>query len=431
MGLFRYEATDKTGKVIRGVMNAADEQQVTQQLTAMGYAPRGVYRSSAAPSATAAPPQPSTPVHASAGMQAVTIATGVPVSIKSRVPAPQLAMFFRQLVTLVRSGIPLYQSFADMAPAARDGRLRRAIPEIQQALQSGQALSGAMAAHPEIFPAHVIASVWCGELAGKLDILLEEVASDLEAEAADTRIGRFGWALFKINLVFLILALPAYDLTNLVQPVLGNTPEDMERAKSLGVMFWRDVVGAIMRRSIPVALALMALWIAWGHIKRLPVARHLIDGALLRTPIWGKLHRYRSVSRFLHVMDMLYAAGISPSRAWEAASITPRNSEIAEKLRLARSEASQAAGITDLAGVSSILEPEDLSLISAGERTGQLPATLAKLSAVYADRAAAQKSVGRVLSISFMNAALIAMSGAAIIVAAKSFVGPMMKFMGI
>ena len=419
MALFRYEAIDKTGKVVRGVMNASDEQQVAQNLTAMGYAPRGVY----APSGTAS-------TQSSAGMQAVTLASGLPVSIKSKVPISQLAMFFRQLVTLVRSGIPLYQSFVDLAPAMRDRRLRQAIPVMQQTLQSGQPLSSAMSAFPHLFPAHAIASVWCGELSGKLDIVLEEVASDFEAEAADTRIGRFGWALFKVNLIFLILSLPAYNMTNLVQPVLGDAPGDIEKANNLSGTFLRGILSDVVRKSIPIAAVVLAAWVIWGYIKRVPAVRRLIDGALLRVPIWGKLHRYRSASRFLHMLDMLYAAGVSPGRAWEAASITPRNSEIAEKLRLSRVEGAQTAGITELSAVSNVLEPEDVSLISAGERTGQLPATLSKLSSVYADRAAAQKPVCRLLSVSLMNAALIAMSGAAIIVVAKTYVGPMLDFMG-
>ncbi len=414
-------------------MNASDERQVAQRLTAMGYTARGIYGASepAARPRTGAPTQPRAPAAHVAGMQAVTVASGVPVSVKSKVPTPRLAMFFRQLVTLVRSGVPLYQAFVDLASATRDHRLKFAISAMQEVLQSGQPLSSAMASHPDLFPAYTVASVWCGEMAGRLDLALEEIASDIETEASDQRLGRFGWALVKINLIFLILALPAYNLTNLVQPVLGDRPEDIERARNLGAMFWRDVIDGILRKSIPIVAATLLLWMVWGYVKRVPAARRLIDGALLRVPIWGKLHRYRSASRFLHVLDSLYEAGINPSRAWEAASITARNSEIAEKLRLARDASSQAAGITDLAALSKVLEPEDVSMISTGERTGQLPETLAKLSTIYAERAAAQKSAGRLLSISLMNAALIAMSGLAVAVIVRSYVSPIIKFLGI
>lgn len=434
MGLFRYEAIDKTGKVVCGVMNARDEQQVAQNLSGMGYALRAVYASSSgrqpSPPARAKTAASGAIMPSGSGMQSVTLASGVPVSIKSRVPLPQLAIFFRQLATLVRSGIPLYQSFSDLAPATRDSRLKNAIPQMQQTLQVGQPLSSAMAAFPDLFPAHTIASVWCGELAGKLDVMIEEIATDLEFEASDTRLGRVGWGLVKANLIFFILTIPFYNLGNIVGPVLGNTEADFEHSQNLLGFFLGDAARQILHVTLPIALAVIASWIIWGYLKRVPTVRHLLDGILLAVPVWGKLHRYRSLGRFLHLVDELYAAGISPGTVWDAASVGPRNSAIVEKLRLAKSGASGSAGIGDIAAVAMVMEPEDVALISTGERTGQLPETLSRLSSTYAGKAALQKSTARIISISLMNSALIAMSGVTIIIIAKTYITPIAKLIG-
>ena len=424
MGLFRYEAVDRAGKVVHGAMKAPDEQQVARVLAQKGYAARAIHPASGQQKTVSRPPAAqSTPAQQTGGMHSVTIASGVPVSVKSRVSASRLAMFFRQLVTLVRSGIPLYQSFSDMAPVIRDRRLRNALPHIQQSLQAGQSLSSAMAGFPDIFPAHAVASVWSGELAGKLDVVLEDVASDFEQEASDTRFGRIGWGLTKISVILLIATIPLFNMAVLLAPVLDESEADI-------VGHWLGSYPPVfVSKCLPVILIFLASWIAWGYVKRVPTVRRLLDGMLLRVPVWGKLHRYRSVSRFLHLMDELYAAGINPSTAWNAASIAPRNSEIAEKLRLAR-EQTPSAGIADLAAFSNVLEPEDVAFIATGEKTGQVPATVGKLAETYADKAASQKTVGRMWSVSLVVAVQLAIGGAALIFMASTYAKTLMKLMG-
>lgn len=429
MPLYRYEAVDKTGKVVRGAMDAADEQQVARRLAAMGYALRQIYGPNSTTAGGHGKPRASTQGIRRPDTTSVPLVLGVPVSVKSRVPTNKLAAFFRQLAVLTRAGVPLFQAFSDLSTVTRDRRLRGAILVIQQDIQSGRSLSSALARFPGLFPTHVIASVWCGELAGKLDVALHEVASELESEASDSRYAKLGWALFKINFIFLILTLPVYNISNLVAPVLGSSSEDAERARNLVQMFWEDVAHAIVHQYLPLAIGVLTAWLAWAHIKRIAVVRRILDGLLLRVPIWGKLHRYRAVSRFAKALDMLYEAGISPAKAWEAASLVCGNSEIAARLRFAKPERAIHTSVADLVAASGVLEPEDVAMIASAERAGQLSETLARLSNTYSERASLQKSAGRALSISLLIASLIAMSGIALVIMVKSYFGTMLKFM--
>jgi len=428
MGLYRYEAVDKTGRVLHGAMNAGDEQTVSAKLADMGYSVRAILPAGGAQNAarSSVPNTPAVSSGRAVGMARVTVASGVPVSIKSRVPADRLAMFFRQLVTLVRSGIPLYQSFADLATATRDRRLRAAIPEMQQSLQNSQ-LSGAMAMFPDLFPAHTIACVWSGELSGRLDVVLEELAADLEREASDTRYGRIGWGLTKVTLIGTIVTLPLFNMGTILAPVTDESSQAANpggyAASYLSVWFHQ-----ILFVAVPIALAVMASWVVWGHMKRIPMVRRALDGALLLVPVWGNIHRYRSLARFLTLLDHLYSAGISPFTAWDAACIGPRNSAIAEKLKLARRESS-AVGITDMAALADVFEPEDMGLIAAGEKTGQVPDSLTKLADVYRDRAESARNVGRFWSISNLILFQIIITGVALIVMTESYAGVLLKLM--
>ena len=184
----------------------------------------------------------------------------------------------------------------------------------------------------------------------------------------------------------------------------------------------------MLHKTIPIALAIIVSWVVWGYMKRIPTVRRALDGALLRVPVWGKLHRYRSLSRFLSLLDHLYSAGITPFTAWDAACVSPRNSAIAEKLKLARRESS-ATGIADLALLTGVLEPEDVGLISAGEKTGQIPEIVSKLAEMYALKAESQKTLGRMWSVSLVTAAQLAIGGVGMILMAKSYAGVLLKLM--
>ncbi len=416
MTLFRYEATDKTGRVVRGVMNARDEREVAQNLSAMGYAARGVYGSGS--SATATQSQPGSMPRTA---QAAVSAKGVPTSVRSKVPAQQLGRFFRQLVTLVRAGTPLYQSITDLAPAVRNRHLRQTIPSIQMELQSGRALSGAMAQFPQVFPTHAVASVWCGELSGRLDLILEEVASDFEREASETRVSRLGWALTKIAIAVMVLTYPLNDIGKFLDPIISGQGS-MSTDWTVQIRYYLKMgLTEVLRKGLPVMLAILLAWFVWERIKRIPSVRRALDGLLIHVPVWGKLHRYRSLARFTRLLAHLYSAGVNPSTAWDAASMSPRNNEIAAKLRQARVQEAPAAGIGQLVTSAGVLEPEDAALIAMGENTGQVPTTLANLHSTYINKADAQRSLGRVLSISAFITTQLIVGGIAIIAQAMSY----------
>jgi len=398
MGQFRYEAVDKAGKVVRGVMNARDEQQVRQSLTAMGFSARGIYGAQQ-PAAPAQQAQAAAPAQASSGgMQAVTIASGVPVSIRPKVPIAVLAKYFRHLATLIKSGMPIVQALTEMNMVTRHSALQRTLPTFQESAQAGRSLSGAMAQYPDIFPVHTVASVWSGELSGRLDVALDEIATDLETEARDLRFGRFGWALVKINLVGLAIMLPALNLGNLLLPAFSESMKmsDPKPGDVLRVI-WQTYVNTMLWKSIVGAMVLIVVWIVWGYLKRVPVVKRTLDGLLIATPAWGAYHRQMCMARFLHVMDMLYAAGISPGQAWDAASLTVRNSALAERLKLARSRCGQGAGPVELLNASGVFEPEEVAMAASGEKAGQIPAVLGNLSKAYEDMAASTKTRNKVL----------------------------------
>ncbi|MHB9038180.1 MAG: type II secretion system F family protein [Armatimonadota bacterium] len=415
MGLYRYEAVDNSGKVVRGVMDARDEQQVAQKLTQMGYSARAVFSPSGSRVSTTGTAQGT-----AAAPQKGANSEDVPVSVQSKVKPHSLATFFRQLATLVKSGRPLFQSSTDLI--VRDRTLRGILPLIQEQIQSGKKLSGAMAAFPHIFPVHATAAVWAGELAGKLEIALDEVAADFELESSEHRFSLIGRIIGKLSLLSLVFAIPASNLSAMLLPGLQAALDHPEYGPQQVLL---NIFVTYMRttfwKSLLLSIAVIIFWIAWGHIKRKPKVKRLIDGFVIRAPIWGKLHRYRAISRFTHVLDGLYSAGIAPGTAWDAASLTTRNSEIAERLRQGRASVPPDAGVAAMFVASEVFDTDDVGIASAGEKSGSLPDALANLSKTYDDKSASQRTVCRAWSTGLLIWFSIVLTGYIMVKMASSY----------
>ncbi|MGI6296734.1 MAG: type II secretion system F family protein [Armatimonadota bacterium] len=409
MALFRYEATDKNGRVVRGAMDARDESQVANNLVKMGYSVQTIRSTAPRPASTAT----QAPAVAS---RATRTATATPVSVRSAVPLASLAMFFRQLASLVKSGQPVYQSLSDILKHTRQRHLRRVLPEMCSAVQSGRSLSAAMAAYPGIFPAWTVASLWTGELSGTLEIAIEEVADDLEAEAKDARYGSIWWGITKLTVVFGLLTVPLCDLSKILSPLL-SMESPSQNALSLVVA---SIISSLIKW-LPIAVGVGVAFLVWTAIKRIPSVRAALDEALLIVPVWGKLHKYRSVSRFLRAMDRLYAAGVSPDTAWIAASLTAHNYAVARRLKAVAPQAGASEGPSARLNAAGLFENDDIGLTVAGERSGNLPNAFSQLARIYQDRAGQQKTLGKTFSISAFITFQIAVSGILTILLAYSY----------
>jgi type IV pilus assembly protein PilC len=437
MGLYKYEATDKSGSVLRGVLQARDEQQLAVMLSNRGLTLLAAYPPGAAsaastsvsrPTGTAQPVVPTATHTSGPGIASVTV-DGLPVSIKSCVSARQLAAYFRQYATLLRAGIPAFQAMQDMTTTTHDRKLKFATEQMSSMLHEGEKLSSAMAQFPGIFPVHAIASVWCGEMVGRIDLAMDEVAWEYEKEIKEYFVGKLGWFLAKSQLVTLVSAIPLLDTNRLLLPVLQEaaaagrmTPDVGAVLKSLALTYIRNV--------LPMTLLLTAIvlgfWIALGFVKRLPVVKRLTDRLVGGFPLWGKLHQYRGLARFLTIMERLTAAGIPARQAWEAASLTPRSSEVAHRLRDAI-RTSPGGSMVEMMKASQAFELEDVGTADAGEKSGSLPEMLGNLAQMYQSRADGQAGRGRFISIVILSNWLLITSGAIMIYLVQTYFSVLFK----
>jgi type IV pilus assembly protein PilC len=429
MANYRYEAVDNAGKVVRGVMNAPDEQAVAQRLVSMGFVLRSIVQPGTTTQQAAAV--------ASAAAQPQVKSSQVPVSVAPVVSIRSLARFYRQLATLVRAGMDLGQALADMERATHAAKLRRAVRELAGRVQAGESLSSAMARFPLLFPTHTVGVIWAGELGGYLDIALDEAATELETEAKDGLWAAVGWGFAYFNIISLILMLPVINVAGFFTKVTLRMGEKMgdslipdPGAAANAVV--EEYVAGFIKLSVPTLIASIILFIVWRKLKRLPPVRKGIDSVLLGVPNWGNLHRERARARFTRTLSQLANAGVSTAQAWAAASMTVRNSVISTKLRgldelLRRPE----GNLREALQRSGVFAPEDVSMIGTGEHAGAVPEMLERVSDEHNENVAKAKIAGRLVSINILILALTIAMGYFVIGFVSGFYRVGAKFGGL
>lgn len=423
MPVYRYEALDKTGKALRGAMDVPSEQDLQQRLFQMGYQLKA---------ATLAD-QFSTKTAANVAARAVprpSAAASFPVSLQPIVPLSALMRFYRQLATLVRSGMSVGQAMDELTGTTANAKLRKACMEMKGRVQSGEALSAGLATYPLLFPVHTVGLIWAGEQGGYLDIALDEAATLLEKETKDKLWGNIGWFLANVNFFLFVLFFPIFDigkLFQLTQTTPGGTPGVL---RAMAEMYKHGFI----TMCIPTYIIWFVSAIVWKRLKRMPSVRRTLDGLLLMVPGWGKLHRERARERFLTTLAMQCKAGVPMAQGWAAASMTVRNSDIANRLRVVESVMRSPEGNLQAAfAQSGAFEAEDSGMIASGERAGSVPEILERMSNYHNESASRAKLISRGAAIHGIILVMIVLPGIITILMARGyrdFFNFMWKFMG-
>lgn len=268
-----------------------------------------------------------------------------------------LMMFFRQLSSLVQSGMSIYAALENLAPRTPNRALKAAATEMRQAAQAGAPISGVMLKYPRVFPSHVAAMVTAGETGGFLEIALSELA----------RIYEQNIALYKGSWIPKLLAIQAWYTLMMVLPLMPyffstfNLVNNVKAYAEAETFIW-----------MPAAFAIhMAVWWMGRHL-RLPKYRRMLDSLALKVPPFGDLQRHAALTNFLQVLRRLYHAGVTPIAAWECAMNTASNSIIRDKLAESYKIMQSGMSLPEAFQATGLFTSDIEQMITTGHHSGRL-----------------------------------------------------------
>jgi type IV pilus assembly protein PilC len=300
----------------------------------------------------------------------------------SRISAKDIAVFSRQLATMLKSGVPLVTSMQIISGGLKNPRMRVMVDKIRAEVESGSALHEALEEHPVQFDELYTNLVKAGESAGVLDTILDNIAT--HKERIESIKGKIRKALYYPAAVIAVAIIVSSILLIYVIPQFEGI------FKSFGAdlpAFTKMVVEAsrFMRaKGIYLLLGFVALVIAFIMAKkRSKRFAYFIDHTALKIPIVGSILEQAAIARFCRTLAITFAAGVPLVDALQIVSGATGNrvfDNAAAKIREDVAVGHQLQMAMQQVGVFPTMV---IQMASIGEEAGSLDEMLIKVAEAY------------------------------------------------
>jgi type IV pilus assembly protein PilC len=344
---FSWEGKDKAGKTIRGELRAASEAAVNATLRRQGIMVQKV--------------------------RAVKRKRG------GRVTEKDIALFTRQLATMMKAGVPLLQSFDIVSKGATSPAVAKLLTDIKTDVETGSALAAAFRKFPLHFDALFCNLVQAGEQAGILETLLDRLADYKEKILAIK--SKIKAALFYpiaiIAVAFIITAVIMIFVIPAFKEVFTNFGADLP-APTLIVMAISDWFVAYWYVIFPVIIGgIYGFFEAW---KRSLAVQMFMDRWLLRVPVFGDLVRKSAIARWTRTLSTMFAAGVPLVEALDSVGGAAGNYVYAQATKQIKQEVATGTSLTVAMQNTTAFPSMVIQMVSIGEETGALDAMLGKVA---------------------------------------------------
>jgi len=344
---FVWEGKDKAGKSVRGEMRATGENMVQASLRRQGV-------------------------------------TGAKVKKQSRgrggsVSEKDVALFTRQMATMMKAGVPLLQAFDIVSKGATNPAVARLLIDIKTEVETGASLAQAFRKYPLHFDALYCNLVAAGEAAGILETLLDRLAVYKEKTLAIK--AKIKSALFYpvsiivvaivITAVIMIFVIPAF------KSVFASFGADLP-TPTLVVMGISDWVVGNWYIVFPAMIGGV-----WGFLeawKRSLAVQIFMDRLSLKLPIFGSLLRKAAIARWTRTLSTMFAAGVPLVEALESVGGASGNYVYLQATIKIKAEVSTGTALTVAMQNSQAFPPMVIQMCMIGEETGALDAMLSKVA---------------------------------------------------
>lgn len=299
----------------------------------------------------------------------------------SRPSLNDVAVVTRQLATLIKAGIPLFESLTALIDQTENEALKRALTQVREQIREGSSFAKALEAHPSIFPPLYINMVRAGEASGMLQQVLERITSFLEAQAKLR--GKVSSAMAYPALMALLGVSLVSVLMVAVVPNVTSIFASMDQALpwyTASLIFVSDILSSYWW--IFLALIAIGIW-AFRRWVRTPAGRLKWHGIVLRIPVVGKLVRMIAIARFSRTLATLLGAGVALLGAMDIVKNVLGNAVLEKVISDAIGSIREGQSIAEPLKRSGQFPPIVTHMITIGEKSGQLEEMLENVSSAY------------------------------------------------
>lgn len=301
----------------------------------------------------------------------------------SKVQKKSLVIFFRQLSVMLAATVPIVQALRNLATQTDDNTLKEIINEMADDVDGGMKLSSAFGKHGQVFSNFYIAMIKSGETSGRLDKVLDYLATQTEKDyKLMSRIrGAMIYPIFiisalvSVGIVMIIFVVP--KMTQLLKETGSELPfmtNLLIRSSDFMVSYWW------------LLLIIVGILIVLSQVfLRSTMGRSAWDKNKLKLPIFGNMFTMIIISRLSTSLSTLIKGGVPISRALLIASDVVNNEKFKELIKETVKEVEDGNSITTVFGRSKLVPAMMPQMLSVGERTGRMDEVLDKVGDFYSN----------------------------------------------
>jgi len=348
--VFEWEGKDRNGKVVRGEIRAAGENQVMASLRRQGVFPGKIKKR--------------------------RMRSGKKITPKD------MAIFTRQLATMMKAGVPLLQAFDIVGRGNANASVTRLLNDIRNDVETGTSLSTAFRKFPLYFDNLYCNLVEAGEQAGILDQLLDRLAIYMEkTEGIKSKIkSALMYPISVVVVAFVVVAVIMIFVIPSFKSVFSSFGADLP-APTLMVIamsefftaYWYLIFGGI-------GGGLYFFFQAWRRNEKV---QKFMDRVLLKMPVFGTLIYKSVIARWTRTLSTMFAAGVPLVEALDSVGGASGNSVFADATIKIQNEVSTGTSLTTAMTNVNLFPTMVLQMCSIGEESGSIDHMLGKAADFY------------------------------------------------
>lgn len=350
---FYWTAKDKRGKEMKGEMMGKNENLVKAELRKQGLTPSAVSQKKA-------------------GM----------FSKRGKISAQEIAIFARQLATMMQSGVPMVQAFDIIASGQKNAAMSEMLTAVKNEIEGGSSLYEALGKFPVQFDELFRNLVRAGEQAGVLDTVLDTVATYKENIEAIK--GKIKKALFYpaaviavaliVSAILLIFVIPQFE--EVFKGFGTDLPAFTQlyvKASKFMVSYWWAVFGAVIIGGIAFVEA----------YKRSPAFAHFLDRMMLKLPVIGAILHNSAIARFSRTLALTFKSGVPLVEALETVGGATGSTIYNEATKRIKEDVAVGYQLNIAMRQVNLFPPMVLQMTAIGEEAGSLDTMLTKVAEFY------------------------------------------------
>jgi type IV pilus assembly protein PilC len=350
--IFEWEGRDKNGKVVRGQVRSGGQAAVSATLRRQGILVSKVKKKR----------------------------LGGGKSIKQK----DIAVFTRQLATMMKAGVPLLQAFDIVARGSTNPRLTKLLTDIRNDVETGTALSAALRKHPLHFNALYCNLVEAGEAAGILEAILDRLAIYEEKTLAlKSKIkSALMYPISVLVVAFVVLAVIMIFVIPAFKEVFSSFGADLPAPtlfviaiSEFFVSYWWAIFGFLIGGSY-------FFFESWRRSERM---QKVMDRMLLKIPVFGDLIFKSVIARWTRTLSTMFAAGVPLVEALDSVGGAAGNAVYAEATEQIQKDVATGSSLTTAMQSTGVFPTMVLQMSSIGEESGSLDHMLGKAAEFYED----------------------------------------------